>query len=599
MNPDVLVNVGCGDKPLPGFVNLDLDRDADLYTDVRKGLPFGDGTVDGIYSEHFVEHLDQAELMRFLRECRRVLRPGGLVRAATPDLHELVRTYLDPDWKVRSGLEAYGYDWLANPCEMLNLCLREWGHKHVLDAVEFERLAVLAGLDCEGVRPHGRSGYAPFNERETRTGSHLIMEFRKPSHEPAPDEPLVSVLIPAYTPRWFEEALLSTRRQTHTRLEILVGDDSSSGEIAAIAQRHAAEDPRVRYRCNPGPLGEIRNYQQLLERARGDYVKPLADDDLLEPCCIERLVDVLERHPGVSLASSYRRLIDEDGAFLPDDFNVPLAEGDVRLDGVEAASVMLGGGRNYVGEPTCALFRRADVRALQPLMMSFGGRRVTTNADVALWLNLLSRGDLVLLAEPLSRFRQHAAQFSQSGPHHAAALECWEMLRQDARRLGLWTGTRSDAAPPAVLPLTPVADAAPAVSLLLAVSGELPRLLAGSERLALEQLSRSLEFVVIDAGLAPVARCYFERMAKHTSGVRMLPGVDDSHLAALARGGAAARGDLLVVADLQALPPLGWLAAVVEPLAADPSRKAVIDTEGHLRAVRRDQFESVLAMHST
>ena len=43
---DVLLNVGCGDQPMAGFVNLDLGRDADLKLDVRHGLPCADNTVD-------------------------------------------------------------------------------------------------------------------------------------------------------------------------------------------------------------------------------------------------------------------------------------------------------------------------------------------------------------------------------------------------------------------------------------------------------------------------------------------------------------------------------------------------------------------------
>jgi hypothetical protein len=517
---------------------------------------------------------------------------------ATPDLAEIVRTYLDADWKVRSGLMEYGYDWLDNPCEMLNLSLREWGHKHVLDEIELTRLGRLAGLEPEGVRAHGLSGYPPFNGLETRAGRHLILEFRKPIHEPSPAEPLVSVLIPAFTPRWFEAALLSARSQTHTHLEILVGDDSPGGEIAEIAQRHAAEDPRIRYRCNPASLGELRNYQVLLERARGVYVKPLADDDLLEPTCVERLVDVLERHPGVTLASARRRLIDEAGGDLPETFNRPLVDGDVRIAGPEAAALMLAQGRNWVGEPTCALFRRSDVRDVRPLMMSFGGRRIPTNADVAIWLNLLGRGDLVLLAAPLSRFRQHGEQVSRSAEHLARALDCWEMLRQDAVRLGLWNGAAPSVDPIELHGEAPAPTPAPEVSLLLPVAGPLPPLLAGSERLSRETLERPLEFIVIDTGLAPAARRYFERTTAATPGARLLDGVESDVTAALLRGAEAAAGPLLALADLTAPLSVGWLARAIDALEAAPATGAVSDTSGQLVAARRERFASYLSPSS-
>ncbi|MBU1228273.1 MAG: methyltransferase domain-containing protein, partial [Actinobacteria bacterium] len=227
---DVLLNVGCGDEPLPGFVNLDLGRDADLALDVRRGLPCADNTVDAIHSEHFIEHLTQAELMSFLRECRRVLVPGGVMRVSTPDLAEMVRCYLADDWLARCGLKAHGYDWLANPCEMLNVGMRDWDHKWVVDERELTRLADLAGLASLGRRESGASDRPHLRGLETRAGAHLIMEFRKPPPADGCPVPLVSVLIPAYNPRFFAEALDSACRQTWSNLEILVGDDSGGPE---------------------------------------------------------------------------------------------------------------------------------------------------------------------------------------------------------------------------------------------------------------------------------------------------------------------------------------------------------------------------------
>ncbi len=597
----VLVNVGCGDQPLPGFVNLDLDRDADLKLDVRRGLPFADGTVDGIHSEHFVEHLTQGELTAFLRECRRALRPGGVVRVATPDLAEIVRCYIDPDWHDRCGLKDYGYDWLANPCEMLNVCLRDWGHQHMVDASELKRLARLAGLAEPVVCATGESRWPFFRNVETRLGRHLVMEFRRPAPppHPAPEPPLVSVLIAAYEPRWFEAALLSARRQTHANLEILVGDDSSGDAIETVSRRHAAEDPRVIYVRNPSVLGEIDNWQALYERARGDYVKCLADDDLLEPPCVERLVAALDGRREATLAASYRRLIDEEGRVLPDDFNAPLAAVDVAIRGTDLAALMLANRRNVIGEPSTCLFRREDAADALPALMSFGGRRALTNGDMSLWCHLLSKGDLVLLREPLSSFRQRTTQTCRSERHRADAQRAWELLGQDARRLGLWSGM-----PPAdgritAKPLAPPPLPVPEVSLLLPVAGDLPVLLRGLLALAAEKLPTVLEYVIVDVGLSQAARRYLERAAPSQPGLQLSDAVRTDRdsaagrAAAIDRAAATARGACFVIADLDAALPLGWLNAVVMPLVSQPDLAANGLDDAPALAVRADCFRQV------
>jgi SAM-dependent methyltransferase len=83
----VRVNVGCGDNPTTGWVNLDISRyPAVMYWDCAKGLPFNDGTVEAIYSEHSFEHLDyESEAKHFLRECLRCLKPQGVLRIVVPD----------------------------------------------------------------------------------------------------------------------------------------------------------------------------------------------------------------------------------------------------------------------------------------------------------------------------------------------------------------------------------------------------------------------------------------------------------------------------------------------------------------------------------
>ena len=57
-------------------------------------IPCATASVAVVYSSHMIEHLDRSEARAFLTEVRRVLRPGGMVRIAAPDLSRLVDDYV-------------------------------------------------------------------------------------------------------------------------------------------------------------------------------------------------------------------------------------------------------------------------------------------------------------------------------------------------------------------------------------------------------------------------------------------------------------------------------------------------------------------------
>ena len=80
------LHVGCGQVALPGWVNIDNQplRGVDRVLDVTQGLPFRD--VSFIFAEHFIEHLSWEDGLKFLKECRRALSDGGVLRLSTPKL---------------------------------------------------------------------------------------------------------------------------------------------------------------------------------------------------------------------------------------------------------------------------------------------------------------------------------------------------------------------------------------------------------------------------------------------------------------------------------------------------------------------------------
>jgi SAM-dependent methyltransferase len=96
------LHLGCGTKYLPGFLNIDgnIFNKIDVWLDVRNGLPFRSNSVDSIYSTHMFEHFYSDELKRLLRECARVLKPGGGIRLIVPSLEGAIAAYAQKrsDW---------------------------------------------------------------------------------------------------------------------------------------------------------------------------------------------------------------------------------------------------------------------------------------------------------------------------------------------------------------------------------------------------------------------------------------------------------------------------------------------------------------------
>ncbi len=118
------LNIGCGTRVLPGFINIDnspsvllgkwpslkkllflaglLSRERYetpwprdiVWQDASKRLPYADQSVDKIYSSHALEHLDKKRGEALLRGCFRVLKRGGVFRLVVPDLEYHARRYL-------------------------------------------------------------------------------------------------------------------------------------------------------------------------------------------------------------------------------------------------------------------------------------------------------------------------------------------------------------------------------------------------------------------------------------------------------------------------------------------------------------------------
>ena len=91
-----LLNLGCGSHFHLDWTNLDFVSQSPHVQqhDLRKGLPEASDQFDMVYHSHVLEHFAPQQGQQFLAECYRVLKPGGVLRIAVPDLEQIAQLYL-------------------------------------------------------------------------------------------------------------------------------------------------------------------------------------------------------------------------------------------------------------------------------------------------------------------------------------------------------------------------------------------------------------------------------------------------------------------------------------------------------------------------
>lgn len=111
-----LLNLGCGQRFHPEWTNVDfVSSGKDVIAhNLLKGIPFSDNEFDVVYHSHVLEHFSKKEGREFMRECFRVLKRGGLIRVAVPDLEEIVRNYLKSFEGALNGDQEsmLNYEWM-------------------------------------------------------------------------------------------------------------------------------------------------------------------------------------------------------------------------------------------------------------------------------------------------------------------------------------------------------------------------------------------------------------------------------------------------------------------------------------------------------
>jgi glycosyltransferase involved in cell wall biosynthesis len=218
------------------------------------------------------------------------------------------------------------------------------------------------------------------------------------------DKPLVSVIIPAYNAEAFiEQTLESVLTQTYENLEVLVVDDGSTDQTAAIVTRIASRDPRLRllHQQNAG-VAAARNLA--IQQSTGEFIAPIDADDLWYPQNLEKQVNCLfHSDPGVGVVYSWSSDVDKEGAPL-DGYHTSTVEGGVFI------TLLC---HNFIGNASATLIRKACLDQVGGYNTYFKEQNAQGCEDWDLYLRLAEHYRFRVVPEFLVGYRKISSSMSR------------------------------------------------------------------------------------------------------------------------------------------------------------------------------------------
>ena len=186
------LDIGGGPNTTSDVIGLDFQwrPGVDICWDVTRGIPLDSDSLDGVFSEHCIEHLPLRGGVAMMRECLRVLRPGGTVRLITPDgalyATEYTRIANGGDGDMpRAGRE--GILGILTPIMSVNRVFNQFGHRFIYDFETFAALLSAVGfVDVAQVEFRVGRDPALLKDTEWRRVGSVYVEATKPIGTPDP-----------------------------------------------------------------------------------------------------------------------------------------------------------------------------------------------------------------------------------------------------------------------------------------------------------------------------------------------------------------------------------------------------------------------------
>jgi predicted SAM-dependent methyltransferase len=170
------LQIGSNIRVLPGWLNTDLYPASlrSVTLDATRRFPFDGASFDYVFSEHQMEHIRYDDALLMLRECHRILRPGGQIRIALPSADRLLelfgpsRTELQNRYIREKTKLLYPNACQPSPCFALNAGFMNWGHKFLYDNETLRGVLQSAGFSNIRFFAPGESDDANFTGIESR-----------------------------------------------------------------------------------------------------------------------------------------------------------------------------------------------------------------------------------------------------------------------------------------------------------------------------------------------------------------------------------------------------------------------------------------------
>ncbi|WP_417875628.1 glycosyltransferase family 2 protein [Winogradskyella sediminis] len=232
---------------------------------------------------------------------------------------------------------------------------------------------------------------------------------------------LVSICIPTYNgAKFIAEAMDSVLCQTYNNLEIIVSDDASKDATLEIIRSYESKTdiPIFIYPHQPNGIGA--NWNHCIKKAKGEYIKFLFQDDVLEPECVEKMVDVMECHPNLGMVASKRGFIVDTNLKSTETQKWIDKYGDLQKgldfelkDNVQIIDRSLFKSKaflkppikNKIGEPSVALFRKRIVNKI-----GYYRADLKQILDYEFCYRLLKQQPIGIINTVLVKFRLHSNQ---------------------------------------------------------------------------------------------------------------------------------------------------------------------------------------------
>ena len=229
------------------------------------------------------------------------------------------------------------------------------------------------------------------------------------------EKPLVTAVLPTYNGAAFiKRTLDSLARQTWPNLEILIGDDRSTDDTLSIVEDFAATHPNTRILERTENLGWLRNTNDLMANAKGEFMFFAFHDDVVAPTYVEKLLGALLDNPRAVLSFSDMQLFEADGRGSFQAFD--RLEG--KKSGLRRGLVMVRRPGNW-WVPNRGLFRASAYRRVGGIHPNDQGEY---SADWTWLLHLSLLGEFVRVPEVLTEKYYQRGSLSKTWPHNAAQL---------------------------------------------------------------------------------------------------------------------------------------------------------------------------------